>query len=543
MVARTLTTVAAADFLQMARRVRDQGAVRWIGTIVAVSALITGEIWILDLVTRRLLDLPPPAHLLGKRLLTDGLMMVNRLAMVVATASAVTFAIEPIAHAETDPWWAGMPLRPWVRATRATWKVFAALAWVALLALPVILALDLRLGVGQPVVFMHGIGFTLELGMAAVIGVLIAAALSALVPRRVLVPLAWTGSTAAVVGAVVWLRRLQPEKLITADDPIQLLAMLRELEGPRTTGTLLWPPALPDTLLQLTVLATTVVLTLAAVCLLWRWLGPRAAIRLAYDGPSTTRPNFVWRLLDPSLSGGPARALIASRLRLLARDTTQSAQTLYLLGLGVVYVENLRALPLGDPLATELAGMLNLGMAGLLAAALSLRFAYPALLLEGAGHWWWTWGPVSPIRGLAAVATVSALPSLLLSGGLFTAAALVTGPTYAGTVAWWLIPWQVAWLTVLGVGLGPDPRGLDHRSWIDAALGGGGLGYLALATTGVLWTLVAAGRSVIATVLNDLGADWDPGFLLGSPLVPTIVCTIVAIAVAVGHARNRTSFE
>ena len=36
--------------------------------------------------------------------------------------------------------------------------------------------------------------------MAAVVGVLIAAALSALMPRRVLVPLAWTGSTAVAMG-------------------------------------------------------------------------------------------------------------------------------------------------------------------------------------------------------------------------------------------------------------------------------------------------------------------------------------------------------
>ena len=125
MAARALTAVAAADLLQMVRRTRAQGVVRWLGTGVAVIALVAGEIWILDLVARRLLDLPPPGHLLGRRLLADGLMMVNRLAMVVATASAVTFALEPIAHGETDPWWAGMPLAPAVRAGRAMWKVFA----------------------------------------------------------------------------------------------------------------------------------------------------------------------------------------------------------------------------------------------------------------------------------------------------------------------------------------------------------------------------------------------------------------------------------
>jgi hypothetical protein len=231
--------------------------------------------------------------------------------------------------------------------------------------------------------------------------------------------------------------------------------------------------------------------------------------------------------------------MLGQRTRLLGRDVTQGAQLLYLVGLGLVYVENLRALPLDDPLARELAGLLNLAMAGLLAAALALRFAYPARRLEGGAHWWWSTAPVPAGVADLSVTLVSAAPPLLMSWGLFAASVLVVGPSHATQIGWWLVPWQALWLTVLGVAVGPGLPSAPADSWIDAALGSGGMLFLAVAVGGVAWTGAVAGHQVIARVLEELGVAWRPGLLLGEPVVPTLLLSLLAAGAFTFRTRGR----
>jgi hypothetical protein len=368
----------------------------------------------------------------------------------------------------------------------------------------------------------------LLMAVAAACGTIVALVLAAVIPRRVLLPLSWTVTTLAAVGAVLWLRHLRPERLAAATEPEQLMDALSALTTESLPGGLsTWVAgALPGSAPPLG-LAAAAAAGLMLLVALWLPLARPAALRIAAEAPGHARPWRAWRLLDRALGRRPLGILVLSRLRLLVRDLTQASQTLYLLGLGAVYVENLRSLPLEDPLARELAGLINLGMAGLLAAAMALRFAYPAHLLEGESHWWWSAGPVAGGTSHTAATVVAALPPLALAGCLFTASLAVTGPSHAAAVGWWLVPWQAAWLSVLGVALGPrvpDPR---HGSWVDAALGGGGVLFLALAVAGVGWTVLGAGRWVIAEVLRDLQVDWDPGLLLGHPALAASILSLV----------------
>ncbi len=206
------------------------------------------------------------------------------------------------------------------------------------------------------------------------------------------------------------------------------------------------------------------------------------------------------------------------------------------MGLGVVYVENLRSLPLDDPLARELAALINLAMAGLLAAALSLRFAYPAALMEGSAAWWWSTGPVSRARGLAATGAVAALPPLLLSTALFATASLGMGATAAGTTGRWLVPWLALWTSALGVILGPEPG--TGGNWLDAALGLGGLSFLALAMGGVAWVVIATGPATLAAVITGLSGSWHPGVFLGRPALPAAILSVFTALLAWRRLRS-----
>ncbi len=524
MVARTLLLILAAELRQGARRVRAGGVGRVLGVVGAGLGLVAAEWWVADRAAAHLLAVPTGAVPLAMTVLVHGATLICQLAVMVAAASAVTLALPVLDALEVDPWWAASPLPPSARAAHAWWRVAGGLAWVAVLGLPPLLALGARLHSGVPAAATLAAGFAGLLAVAAAAGLLTALVLAAIIPRRVLIPAAWTATTAAVVGAVLWLRHLRPETLATAGDPLELLAALASLGSTDPAGGVagwvtggLLGRARPLRLLALATAAG------AALLLVWRLLAPRAASRLGAGTPGEGRPARGWRALDRLLLGRPTGVLAADRLRLLARDAVQASQTLYLVGLGAVYVENLRALPLGDPLARELAGFVNLAMAGLLAAAMALRFAYPAALLEGAAAWWWRTAPVRRSEAMAATFGVAALPPLGLAGALYFGALLVTGPTHTAVYGWWLVPWEALWLTALGAALGPEPDDASGRTWLEAALGTGGLVFLATAVAGVSWATVAAGKRVIAETMGDLGVGWRTGPLTAHPLVPVAI--------------------
>ncbi len=524
MAARALLLILAAELRQGGRRLRAGGSGRVLGVAGAVLGLVAAEWWLADRVAAQLLVVPESVRPLAVTVLVHGATLVCQLALMVAAASAVALALPVLETFEVDPWWAASPLPAPARALHAWWRVAGGLSWVAVLGLPPLLAVAVRLRHGLPAAATLTAGFATLIGVAAAVGLAVAVALAAVIPRRVLVPAAWTGTTAVVVGAVLWLRHLRPERLATAADPLELLATLARLGGSEpAAGVAGWVTGVlageghPARLL---VLAAAGVGGLLAV---WRLLAPRAAARLASGAPGEGRPAHWWRVLDRVLLRRPAGVLAAGRLRLLGRDAAQASQTLYLVGLGAVYVENLRALPLGDPLALEIAGFVNLAMAGLLAAAMALRFAYPAALLEGPAAWWWRTGPVRRGEAMAAAFGVAALPPLALAGALYFGALAVTGPSRSASYGWWLVPWEALWLTALGAALGPEAEEAGERGWLEAALGTGGLLFLAVGVAGVSWATVAAGKRVLADTLGDLGVGWRPGPLTVHPVVPVAI--------------------
>ena len=105
--------------------------------------------------------------------------------------------------------------------------------------------------------------------------------------------------------------------------------------------------------------------------------------------------GWIWRtVLDPVLRrvAVAKREFVIKDVKLFFRDTTQWSQLILLGVLVVIYLFNIRALPLfrGEQVPfflVTVVSFLNLGLAGFVLASIAARFVFPAISLEGRQMW------------------------------------------------------------------------------------------------------------------------------------------------------------
>jgi ABC-2 type transport system permease protein len=116
------------------------------------------------------------------------------------------------------------------------------------------------------------------------------------------------------------------------------------------------------------------------------------------------------------------RELVMKEIRVFFRDTTQWSQLILLAVLVIVYVFNVRFLPLsGAGITTFLVNtipFLNLGLAGFVLASVAARFIFPAVSVEGRTLWLLKSSPL-PMRSLLWTKFwIGTLPLLVLAVGI-----------------------------------------------------------------------------------------------------------------------------
>lgn len=114
------------------------------------------------------------------------------------------------------------------------------------------------------------------------------------------------------------------------------------------------------------------------------------------------------------------RELVSKEVRVFFRDTTQWSQLILLGVLVVVYVYNIKVLPLytGEQVSFFLVNVisfLNLGLAGFVVAAIAARFVFPAMSLEGRMMWLLRSSPLDVRRLFWAKYWVGTVPLLLVA--------------------------------------------------------------------------------------------------------------------------------
>ena len=233
-------------------------------------------------------------------------------------------------------------------------------------------------------------------------------------------------------GIVLLFRLVRPEQLARPEGFRSLVDFIAVLRGPTS-------PLLPSEWVQKAVMSflahktdalsmymlwSTAAASVVIGALLHRTLyaagfskAQESAQRWARAG---TLQSLSMRLLAPL--GTLKRELVMKEVRLFFRDTTQWSQLILLAVLVVVYVFNIKYLPLkGEGITFFLVNVvpfLNLVLAGFVLASIAARFIFPAVSLEGRTLWLLRSSPLAMRDLLWAKFWVGTLPLLILALGI-----------------------------------------------------------------------------------------------------------------------------
>jgi ABC-2 type transport system permease protein len=176
------------------------------------------------------------------------------------------------------------------------------------------------------------------------------------------------------------------------------------------------------------------------------------------------RRNFPWseRLLNgfTHLFPRDIAAIMLKDIKIFMRDTTQWSQLFLLLALIVVYLYNFKVLPLDRspmPAGTlrTVVSFANLALAGFVLSAVAVRFAFPAISLEGRAFWIVQSAPV-PLRALIWSKFWMVFIPLLLLGELlvFLSNLLLHVPSWMMVLSLITVFLMTFGITAIGIGLG-----------------------------------------------------------------------------------------
>ena len=272
---------------------------------------------------------------------------------------------------------------------------------VGLLALPIFTAYGIVYHGGPLFPLVALAAFIPYLILPGVVGTGITMALVNLFPaRRTRELLGLIASGAVVIGLVI-IRFLRPEQLARPEgfrNLVDYLAVLRTPTSPFLPSE--WTASMiMNWLLQIADPWPIAKLWVTAVLALI--VGAFLHSKLFHSGFSKAQEGAERRIRKPMrgvISGllgsipPTRREFVLKDLRLFFRDNTQWSQLILLAVLLMVYLFNIKALPLysGERVPFRLVTMiafLNLGLAGFVLAAVAARFIFPGISLEGRQMW------------------------------------------------------------------------------------------------------------------------------------------------------------
>ena len=300
---------------------------------------------------------------------------------------------------------------------------------VALLSLPIFTAYGIVYNGGVLFPFVALAAFIPYLIMPAVVGTAFTLVLVNIFPARRTRELLSLIATGAVVIVVVSLRFMRPEQLAQPEgfkNLVDYLAVLRTPTSPLLPSE--WTAAMVMNWL-LHVADPMPILKLWGSAALAVTIGALIHHKLYFLGFSKAQEGAERKVLRPLR--GPISRLLRSQspskrefvlkdLRLFFRDNTQWSQLILLAVLLMVYLFNIRSLPLhsGERVPFRLVtviSFLNLGLAGFVLAAVAARFIFPGISLEGRQMWLLRSSPLDPRSMLWSKYWIGTVPLLVLA--------------------------------------------------------------------------------------------------------------------------------
>jgi len=360
---------------------------------------------------------------------------------------------------------------------------------------------------------------------------------------------------------VLSFRLIRPEKFVNPEQFHSLLLYLRSLESPSS-------PLLPSTWFFDTLKASlsgsirealfhTALSWSCAISLLFvtMWVSgfvyfpglskAQASPKrfLSFMGLRKTGESFF-----PSILSGPARAFISKEIRTFFRDQTQWSQIFLILALIVIYLYNFSVLPLErSPMKLEylqnLLSFLNMGLAAFVLSAVSARFVFPAVSLEGEAFWIIKSSPISIRTFLWIKFFVYFLPLLLLSELLIVVTNLFLHVTpFMMVISIVTIFLMVPGIVSMGIGLGAIYPDFKSENPTQSVTSLGGLTYMTLCIGFIAAIIVLEAGPTYSIFMTGIRRDhltlFQWAWITGSFVMVLLLC-MAAILVPMRKGEER----
>jgi ABC-2 type transport system permease protein len=352
-------------------------------------------------------------------------------------------------------------------------------------------------------------------------------------------------------GVVVLFRLVRPERLARPEGFRSLVDFIAVLRGPTS-------PWLPSDWVERAVMAWLGVKTdLLPYYLLWstaaavfvlgavlhRWLYAKGFSKAQESAQRWARSGAFARagrsMLKPF--GVVRRELVLKEVRLFFRDTTQWSQLILLAVLVLVYVFNIKFLPLhGDGMTFFLANVvpfLNLVLAGFVLASIAARFIFPGVSLEGRTFWLLRSSPMSMQELLWSKFWVGTLPLLLLALGIIGVTDYLLQVTaFMMAVSVFTITFLTLAIAGLAIGFGTMFPQFETENAAQIPTSFGGLVFMMTSVALIGVVIILEARPVYTYLAAQaFGTPSDRGELVLGFGVATLLCaaaTLVPIQVA-----------
>jgi len=410
---------------------------------------------------------------------------------------------------------------------------------VALMMVPILTAYGVVYGGGLLYVAVALLAVAAFFVIPAVVGSAITLILVNVFPaRRARDLLALIGLFAAA-GVVLLFRLLRPEQIMSPEGFSSLVGFIAALQTPGSV----WLPSEWAAEAIMAPLRTRSVdwfplflllSTAGGITVVGAWLHGRyfadgfsraqegAALRevgaapdASPGAPQGARLDRFFGMLRP-----PTRALVVKDIRSFFRDTTQWSQLILLAVLVVVYVYNIRVLPLFTGVEVgfflvNVISFLNLGLAGFVLAAIAARFLFPAVSLEGRTLWLLRSSPLMLRRLIWSKYWVNVIPLLIVALALTAGTNLIlkVGP-FVMTLSLVTITVMTFAIAAMALGFGAVFPRFDTANAADIPTGFGGLlfmmtavGYLTAVIVLEAWPVYAVLQARLEGTALGLG-EW-----------------------------------
>ena len=233
------------------------------------------------------------------------------------------------------------------------------------------------------------------------------------------------------------------------------------------------------------------------------------------------------------------RAIMLKDIKTFLRDTTQWSQLFLLLALIVVYLYNFKVLPLDRspmPAGTirTIVSFANLALAGFVLSAIAIRFAFPAVSLEGQAFWILQTSPISLSSLLWSKFWLNFVPLLVLGELLvFLSNLLLRVAPWMMFLSLATVFFMTIGIAAIGVGIGAMyPKfNFDNAAEIPTSFGGAVCMIVSIAFIGVIVMIEAWPIYQLASAGLRPGRVIAPTFWV---IAPSLAITAALTAGAVG---------